>query len=341
MSASRRMAGDADAGAASDSGEEPRLETTFAVVVNWNGGADDNLRCLGSLVAEGLAPERIIFVDNGSTDGSLEAAAAAFPGLVRLENGENLGFGEASNRGASLALERGASAVAFVNNDLWFVAGESALAGLVAALRGEARLGMVGPRVLFGPEEGSAGPDRVWCSGGRLDFRQNLSTLLGNGEVDGSPWNRSRDVDYIVGAALVVRGQLMEEVGLFEADYFAYMEDVEWGLRAREAGWGVRVIGELRAYHAPSSATGGGYGARRKWMQALNSVRFMRQYGTISRWARFALFDLATLPPLIAWRALKGDARPALAKAKGLWDGFLGRKVTAEAIRPGTSRLWN
>ena len=206
-------------------------------------------------------------------------------------------------------------------------AGEDTLRGLARALDADPGLGMVGPRVLIGGAKGEE-TQRVWCAGGRLDFRQNLSTLLGFNEPDGAPWNTTRDVDYVVGCALVVRRAVFEEVGFFKAEYFAYVEDVELGLRTREAGFGVRVIGEVRAFHAPSSATGGGYGARRKWMQALNSVRFMRQYGTPGRWLRFGLFDVASLPLVVVFRALKGDMRPALAKAKGLWDGFLGRSVT-------------
>ncbi|QDV06667.1 N-acetylglucosaminyl-diphospho-decaprenol L-rhamnosyltransferase [Planctomycetes bacterium Poly30] len=312
----------------------------FAVVVNWNGELADNLRCLASLVADGVPEERICVVDNGSDNGSREGIDAAHPRLLRIDNGANLGFGEAANQGARLALEHGARAVVFINNDLWLPMGEGTLRVLVEALESDPRLGMVGPRVLFPPDEGEGGATRVWCAGGRLDFRQNLSTLLGNGQPDGPPWTETRDVDYIVGCSVLVRREVLEEVGLFRSRYFAYVEDVELGLRAREAGWGVRVVGAVRAFHAPSSATGGGYGARRKWMQALNSVHFMREHGTPGGWVSFLAFDVATLLPLILWRSLRGEGRPALAKAKGLWDGLRGREVTAEALRPGASRLW-
>ncbi len=313
----------------------PTLERLWAIVVNWNGGVEDNRRCLRSLVDQGVPQERIVFVDNASADGSREAVSADFAALERIDNDTNLGFGEAANQGARRAFEHGASAVVFVNNDLRFPADERVLGALVTALAGDARLGMVGPRVLF-----DDGTERVWCAGGRLDFRQNLSTLLGNGDPDGPRWQHEADVDYIAGCALVMRRAVLEEVGLFDADYFAYMEDVELGLRVRDAGWGVKVIGGSRAYHAPSSATGGGYGARRKWMQALNSVRFLRQHGRPRHWLRFLVFDVATLPILIIARTIRGDGTAALAKARGIWDGLLGRRVTAAALEPGASRLW-
>jgi len=184
------------------------------------------------------------------------------------------------------------------------------------------------------------GSNRIWCAGGRLDFRQNLSTLLGHGEPDGSRWQRGGEVDYIPGCALLASRECLEEVGLFDASYFAYMEDVELGLRARRAGWKVAIHGGTCAYHAPSSSTGGGYGPRRKWMQALNSVRFLKQHGRPWHWLRFLVFDVATLPLLLVARGVRGEGDAVLAKAKGIWDGLRGRSVTAEALEPGGSRLW-
>lgn len=311
------------------------FEGLWVVVVNWNGGTEDNLRCLRSVLAEGVPAQRIVFVDNASSDGSRDSVASALPGLVHLDNGSNLGFGEGANGGARHALASGARAVAFVNNDLRFAEGDGVLRGLCAALDGDERLGFVGPRVLF--DDGSG---RVWCAGGRQDHRQNVSTLLGNGAPDGPEWRATRDVDYVVGCALVASAAALEDVGLFEASYFAYMEDVELGLRARRAGWGVRVFGEHAAYHAPSSATGGGYGARRKWMQAVNSVRFLRAHGSARHWLRFVLFDVASLPLLLVLRAPRGEGRAVLAKAKGILDGLRGRHVTADAIESGGGWLW-
>ena len=88
----------------------------FAVVVNWNGG-DENLACLASLRAQGLPEERIVFVDNASEDGSRERVHERHPGLVRIDNEENLGFGGGANLGAERALALGAEAVLFLNND--------------------------------------------------------------------------------------------------------------------------------------------------------------------------------------------------------------------------------
>ena len=89
----------------------------LAVVLNWNGGSL-NLDCVASLLDQGLAEADVVFVDNASTDGSLEEVVERHPGLCVLRNDENVGFGHGTNRGIEAALEAGAEAVLLVNNDV-------------------------------------------------------------------------------------------------------------------------------------------------------------------------------------------------------------------------------
>ena len=94
-------------------------------------------------------------------------------------------------------------------------------------------------------------------------------------------------MDYIPGCALLMSRECLQDVGLFDPSFFAYMEDVDLGLRARRRNWSVLLRGDLSAKHAPSSATGGGYSTRRKWMQGVNSIRFLRVHGKPIHWLRF------------------------------------------------------
>ncbi len=295
-----------------------------AVVANWNGG-EENLACLRSLIADGIAPARIWFVDNGSSDGSPERVAREFPEVVLVRNAANLGFGEASNQGARAALAAGAEAVFFVNNDV--VVPPGTLERLARELADQPDLGIVGPRVLYRDD-----PGRVWCAGGMLTWRENLSTLLGHGAPDGASWRATRDVDYVPGCALLARRTVLEQEGLFDARYFAYMEDVDLCLRARQAGFGVRVVGEVAALHAASHSTGGGYNRRRKWMMGVNSIWFLRRHGGPRHWARFVCFDVLTLPFLWVAGLFTGRAGAVFAKGRGILDGLLGRRVTARGI---------
>ncbi len=304
------------------------LGGTWAVVVNWNGG-ERNLLCLRSLIDQGLDPGRIVFVDNASNDGSAERARATFPGLLVLQNESNLGYGHGNNRGIERALAGGAERVLLVNNDVTFPAGT--LAGLEAAL--ERGPGIVGPRVLF-----ERPGDRVWCAGGVLTFRANLSTMIGHGRADGPEFQRTREVDYVPGCAMLVSREVFARVGLLEGEYFAYHEDVDFCWQARHAGFPVRVIGELAARHDAHSSTGGGYNALRKYMMGVNTIWFLRRHGTPRRWLSFLVFDVLSLPFALVYRGLRGEGGAVLAKARGTWDGLRGRKVTAERVRELSAR---
>jgi hypothetical protein len=296
---------------------------TWAVVVNWNGGAQ-NLACLRSLVAQGLAEERIVFVDNGSSDGSPQRVATEFTRVCLLCNAANLGYGYGTNRGIEHALARGAERVLLVNNDVTLPPG--ALAGLEAALAAGA--GIVGPRVLFLRQ-----PERVWAAGGVLTFRTNLSRLIGHKELDGPAFQVTREVDYVPGCAMLVARAVFERTGLLDGAYFAYHEDLEFCWKAKQAGFAVRVIGALAVYHDAHSSTGGGYNPLRKYMMAVNTVHFLRRHGTPGRWLSFWLHDVLSLPFVLVYRGLRGEGRSVLAKARGTLDGLRGRAVTAERLR--------
>jgi GT2 family glycosyltransferase len=298
----------------------------WAIVVNWNGG-DQNLACLESLLEQGLAPEHVVFVDNGSSDGSREAVERTHPRMVCLRNETNEGYGHANNRGIRHALEGGAQTVFLVNNDV--VVPPGTLAGLLRELEGAP--GIVGPRVLYRDP-----PDRVWCAGGLVTFRANLSTMIGHGAPDGPQYAVTRTVDYVPGCALLASREVFERIGLLEGDYFAYHEDLEFCWKAARAGFPVRVIGALAVHHDAHSSTGGGYNPRRKYMMAVNTVRFLRRHGTPGRWLSFWLFDVLSLPFVWLRRTLRGEGAAVLAKARGTWDGLRGRTVTEARLR----ELW-
>ena len=237
---------------------------TWVVVVNWNGG-DANQACLRSVAAEGVPPARVVFVDNASTDGSDRRVAEKHPGIALLRNQRNEGFGHGANRGIRHALEHGAERVFVLNNDATLAPG--CLALLEAELARAPQVGIVGPRICLAGE-----PETLWCAGGRLTFRQNLSTLIGFHEPDGPRFRGTADVDYVTGCAMLVRREVFERAGLFDGAYFAYHEDVELCASAREAGFASRVVGEALALHDAHTSTGGGYNPRRKYMMAVNTV---------------------------------------------------------------------
>jgi GT2 family glycosyltransferase len=303
-----------------------------AVVVNWNGG-EENLECVDALSAPDGGVARVVFVDNASTNPAWKRVVERFPAIEVIESRENLGYGGGNNLGIARALELDADAVLIVNNDV--VVQRGTVAALARALEGDRELGIVGPRVLF-----KARPELVWAAGGMLTWRQNLTTLRGHLQTDGPEWQREVDVDYVAGCAMLVRREVFERAGELDAAYFAYTEDVDFGLRAKRAGFRSRCIGTVAALHAPSSATGGGYNPRRKYMMGVNSVWFLRRWANAGNWMSFVVFDVLTLPLVWLVGVMRGRGKAVAAKALGIFDGLRGRRITADTVRSGSSWLW-
>ena len=219
---------------------------TFAfVVLNWNGG-EDTLRCLASLP---FGDARVVVADNGSTDASLERVRERFPDALVVENGANLGFSGGNNAGIRAALDAGAEWVVLVNNDATLEPG--ALEALRAAAARHPEAGVLAGKLLF--------PDgRVQWAGQRVALLTGYSGRpRGYGRPDGERYRREEPVDRAVGALMAVSRRAIEAAGLLDKDLFAYVEDVDWSLRIRAAGFACVFVPGARAAHALSASTGG------------------------------------------------------------------------------------
>lgn len=193
------------------------------VVLNWNGG-EVTPRCLDSLLASVCPAERIVVVDNASTDGSADLIRGRYPQVVLIENDSNLGFAEGNNVGIRYLLERGFDLVMLLNNDAVVEAQCLCKLRLAAERESAAAYGATIYEL--------AAPEKVWYAGGTinrltLDARHDLALH----SADAQP----RPIGFITGCCLMLRADALRRLGLLDKDFFAYYEDVDWCLRARAA----------------------------------------------------------------------------------------------------------
>lgn len=194
------------------------------VVVNWN-RAQLLEACLRSLAGQLLMDFEVILVDNGSTDESLTVARRVLPDVQIIDNKVNLGFCEANNQG--IARARGAF-IALLNNDA------EADPGWLQALHGafgDPRTGMVASKILA--HEDPSRIDKV----GHLIYPDGQNRGRGAGEHDRGQYDRREPALWPDGCAAMYRKSMLDEIGGFDEDFFAYGDDAELGLRARIAGW--------------------------------------------------------------------------------------------------------
>ncbi|MBS1875408.1 MAG: glycosyltransferase family 2 protein [Acidobacteria bacterium] len=215
------------------------------IVVNWN--RRELLRaCLESLAAQTYAPLEVVLVDNGSTDGSAEMAEAEFGGRLALtvfRSPVNLGFCAGNNRGIERA--RG-ELIALLNNDA--EAGPEWAAELAAVFEGRPEVGMAASKILV--HEDPKRIDKV----GHLIYLDGQNRGRGTGQIDRGQFDRAEEVLWPDGCAAMYRRAMLDEIGLFDEDFFAYADDAELGLRARIAGWRCMYVpGAVVRHHRGSS----------------------------------------------------------------------------------------
>jgi len=211
-------------------------------MVNWN-GREDTLRCLESLARQTDRDFETVVVDNGSSDGSVDAVRRAFPEVRVLETGENLGFAEGSNRG----IEATSSPwVATLNNDT--VVDPRWLEELRrAAEAGGPRLGMLQSELTF------LGESQLLNSTGVLLYRDGHASDR-DAYAPRRPDDHEEEVFCPTAGAALYRRAMLDEVrlptGYFDRTFFMYFEDVDLGWRCRLAGWEARYVPTARVRHA-------------------------------------------------------------------------------------------
>jgi GT2 family glycosyltransferase len=195
------------------------------IVVNWNrSGLLQS--CLRSLFAQdGLHPE-VIVVDNGSNDGSADMVATEFPQAVLIRNSVNRGFCGANNQGIGAA--RG-EFIALLNNDA--EAEPRWLWELSQVFEGRPEVGMAASKILVYSD-----PRRI-DKVGHLIWPDGQNRGRGTGAWDQGQFDQQEEVLWPDGCAAMYRKAMLDEIGGFDEDFFAYADDAELGLRARIAGW--------------------------------------------------------------------------------------------------------
>lgn len=226
------------------------------VIVSYN-ARDELARCLDAVLERTkLAAFEVLVADNDSTDGSREMLAERYGGRVRVfPCRENLGFSRASN----LCWHEAKSLlVAFLNPDT--IVADRALDRLVALLRERPEVGVVGPRLRYesGATQMSFGKT-LGIGAEMLQKAWNRGYAKGYGplrSVVERTYGKEQTVDWVSGACLVTRRDLLETTGGFDENFFLYSEDVDLCERVRAAGFTVVYTPSAEVTHLLGRSAG-------------------------------------------------------------------------------------
>jgi GT2 family glycosyltransferase len=234
-------------------------------------------RCLDSL-REHPAPAgmTVTVVDNASDDGTADYVAAEHPWVTVLPQATNLGFGAATNIG----IRRGSAPYVLVLNPDAAVAANT-LPVLVELMESDTLIGCAGPALFQ--------EDGTFDHAARRGFPTPLSSLahftgvgrrVESGPLAGyrAPEVERGPVDAVNGAFMLLRRQALDQVGLFDEEYWMYMEDLDLNWRLARAGWITFYEPSVRAIHTKGGTTGGRRSARLEWAFHRGMGRFYRKH---------------------------------------------------------------
>lgn len=213
------------------------------VIPNWNGRELLEV-VLPTLAAQEYRDVQVLVVDNGSSDGSVDYLTARWPDIEVLALPENVGFAPAVNRGIEAS---DSEFVALVNNDVeldphW-------LGELVAALDRHLGAASAGSKLVDFHDRS------VLDGAGDLAMWSGSCVRRGHAQPDDGRYEKPEEIFSPCAGAAIYRRAAFDDVGLFDEDFFAYLEDVDWGFRARLRGWGSRYVPSAIAYHMGGATT--------------------------------------------------------------------------------------
>jgi GT2 family glycosyltransferase len=243
--------------------------------------------------------------------------------LILIKSGGNLGYAGGNNVGIRYVLERGDGAYVWIlNNDT--VVERNALDEMVETVKCDRSIGMAGSKIFYYKK-----PNILQTAGGcRLRPWSGNAVPIGHDREDNGQWDKPGEVDYISGASLLVKTEVIERIGLMDERFFLYWEDVDWGLRARRKKYRLLYCPESRVWHK-DGGTSGGMNPVTDYYWTRNGLFFTRKfYPMLLPLIPFAYFIKYTLV-----RMLRRQPLNLTPFARGLRDFLKGK--TGEDIRHG------
>ncbi len=264
------------------------LPVICIILLNWN-GVDDTLECLASLRKVGYPRLRILLVDNGSTDDSVQRVRETYSEIEILALEENLLFAGGNNAGLAHLDDQDIDYIVFLNNDT--VVDPDFLQPLLKRFGSEKKAGMVAPRILY------HGSTKVWYDGGGVnlwtgrvahrDIRKELSDLSTQAHATG----------YITGCCLMMPRALASELGGFDEAFSMYAEDVDLSLRISKEGYELWVEPDSIVYHKVSSSLGGAFSPKKLRRKGSSLLKLL---GRHARWYQWPTI-VVSQPLLLTW----------------------------------------
>lgn len=323
------------------------------VILNWNGWKD-TIECLKSLYQIEYPNYDIILVDNASSDDSIEKIRqnlikSDFNGnnlennlikifeytkkesekitepedysklspdkrLILIKNDKNDGFAEGNNVGIRSALKAfQPKYILLLNNDT--VVTKNFLNELVESSEGNENIGICGPKVLYYGK-----PNIINSAGNRIIWHLGAGVNTGMGEIDKGQYKQTSDVDYLIGACILIKSSLIKECGLLDNQLFLLFEEADFCLRAKRAKYNLLFYPKSVIYH--KEGISGELSPLKLYYMYRNRLIILKKHQRPVKVLIYSLnISLRTLV-ITFYYTLKGDTKYSKYIIKGYLDGL-------------------
>jgi GT2 family glycosyltransferase len=286
----------------------------ISVVIPNHNGAGYLEACLRSLLAQTYENMEIVVVDNASQDQSAEIVQRTAPGAILLRLNQNLGFAGGVNAGIRSSQGKW---IAVLNNDTEVA--PDWLAACAEAIHNQPDAVYFASKILDFTDR-----SRIY-SAGDCFLRTGIGYRRGQDQKDRQDFEEKCEIFSACGCAAIYRKDLMEKTGGFDERFFAYLEDVDLGLRLQAAGYRGYFIPEARVYHYGAATSGGEFSPLAVRLRTRNSLLLLIKSMPISFLLRCA--------PMIACAQLTWFLRAAAHARLGSWlSGLIGALRFAPAM---------
>jgi len=222
------------------------MSEVVAIVLTWN-NYPDTAECLRSLQKSGCI--KIICVDNGSKDGSTEKLMKEFPDVEWVLSPINVGVAAGFNLGLSYAKSITTEYILILNNDV--VIKEGAIEILKNFMDNNREVGLAMPKIVYYDDN-----TKIWSVGARLRKFPPAIVMIGFNKMDGREFNKKSQIQFAPACCIMIRKQIVVDVGLFDESHFIYFNDWDYSLRIRQSGFLLFCVPDAIVYHKGSRSIG-------------------------------------------------------------------------------------
>ncbi|OGW69836.1 MAG: hypothetical protein A2036_01335 [Omnitrophica bacterium GWA2_50_21] len=286
-------------------------------VMNWN-QKDDTIRCLESLKSVLWPALKIVLLDNGSVDDSVQVISKRFPDVVILKNEKNRGCAGGRNDLLRYFLQTELKYIMFLDNDA--IVEKDTIKILTEEISKVPGLGVIGIKAYYADR-----PNMFWSKGGdRFDCINGGFHDMGQGQIDEGQYEKMEEVDSVPGGFTFFTRAVAERVSCLDERYFIYFEDSDWCFRVKKAGFKLMTSKAAKVYHRVSASLGM-ESALFYYYRTRNCLLFMKEHGKRCFIRFFLAYLLLKSPALIYMLLRSRKYKQACGVMLGFWDALLGR----------------